>query len=295
MPRARTEGAAVTIGHGPAVAIVTDSTAYLPHGTAEALGVRTIPLQVIVGGLVRAEGSEIGPGELAAVLSRGHGVSTSRPSPSLFAHAYREAFTAGATSIVSVQLSAAMSGTVEAARLAASDVGGDIRVVDSRSVGMGMGFAVLAAAEAATAGADADAVVDVVRRTLERTHAFFYVDTLEFLRRGGRIGAARALLGSALAVKPLLCVREGRIEPLERVRTSSKAIARLQDIAVETAGDDPIGVAVHHLAAATRAEVLAQALDARLPKIDELVTTEVGAVVGAHTGPGMLAVVVCKR
>jgi len=278
-----------------AVAVVTDSTAYLPSGSAESLGIRVVPLQVIIGGIVRAEGSEIEPGEVAATLSRGQAVSTSRPSPSLFAAAYREAFDAGATSIVSMQLSAAMSGTVEAARLAASDVGGDIRVIDSRSIGMGMGFAVLAAAEAAAAGADVGAVLDVVQRTLAATQAFFYVDTLEFLRRGGRIGAAQALLGSALGVKPLLCVRDGRIEPLERVRTSTKALARLQVIAVETAGDDPVGIAVHHLASPTRAEALAQALDLRLPKIDELVTTEVGAVVGAHTGPGMLAVVVCKR
>jgi DegV family protein with EDD domain len=280
---------------GPAVAIVTDSTAYLPSGAAESMGVRVVPLQVIVGGGVRAEGVEIEPAEVAEALRGGHAVSTSRPSPTLFAAAYREAFAAGASSVVSVQISSEMSGTLDAARLGALDVDGDVRVVDSRSVGMGMGFSVLAGAEAAQAGADADAVVEAVRRTLAATQAFFYVDTLEFLRRGGRIGAARALLGSALAVKPLLCLRDGRIEPLERVRTSAKAMARLQEIAVEAAGDEPVAVAIHHLAAASRADELAQALDLRLPKLAELVTTEVGAVVGAHTGPGMLAVVICKR
>jgi DegV family protein with EDD domain len=279
----------------PAVAVVTDSTAYLPSGTAELLGVRVVPLQVIVGGVVRAEGEEIGPNEVAAVLERGHSVSTSRPSPSVFAAAYHRALGAGATSIVSVQLSGAMSGTVEAARLAAADVGADIRVIDSRSVGMGMGFAVIAAAEASAAGADVDTVVETVRHTLAGTQAIFYVDTLEFLRRGGRIGAARAMLGSALAVKPLLCLRDGRIEPLERVRTASRAIARLEELAAEMAGDDPVGIAVHHLGAPARAEQVASALDNRLPKVDDMITTEVGAVVGAHTGPGMLAVVVCKR
>jgi len=286
MPRAR---------KAPAVAIVTDSTAYLPAGGAEHAGVTIVPLQVVVGGVVRAEGSEIGPGEVAAVLARGHTVSTSRPSPSLFSAAYQQAFAGGATGIVSVHLSAAMSGTVEAARLAASDVGGDVRVIDSRSVAMGMGFGVLAGAEVACAGGTAQAVVDAVERTLAATSVFFYVDTLEFLRRGGRIGAAQALLGSALAVKPLLCVRDGRIEPLERVRTASKAIARLEEIAVEAAADEPAGVAVHHLGSPARAEALAQALDLRLPKAGELMTTEVGAVVGAHTGPGMLGVVVCRR
>jgi DegV family protein with EDD domain len=277
------------------VAVVTDSTAYLPAGVAEHLGVRVVPLQVIVGGAVRAEGADIGPAELAAALSAGEPVSTSRPSPSLFAAAYRDAFAAGAGSIVSVQLSGAMSGTVDAARLAASEVGGDVRVLDSGSVGMAMGFAVIAAAEAAAAGADADAAVAAAQRTLAATRAFFYVDTLEFLRRGGRIGAAAALVGSALGVKPLLCVRDGRIEPLERVRTASRALIRLEELVVEAAGDGPGGVAIHHLASPVRAAGLAQALDVRVPKLDELVTTEVGAVVGAHTGPGMLAVVVCKR
>jgi DegV family protein with EDD domain len=277
------------------VAVVTDSTAYLPTGYAERLGVQVVPLQVIVGGIVRAEGEEIGPSEVAAVLHRGHVVSTSRPSPSLFAAAYHRAFAAGATSIVSVQLSGAMSGTVDAARLAATDVGGDITVIDSRSVGMGMGFAVVAAAEAAAAGADTATVVETVRSTLANTEAIFYVDTLEFLRRGGRIGPARALVGSALGVKPLLCLRDGRIEPLERVRTSTRAIARLEELAVAIAGDDPVSVAVHHLDAQARANQVAVALDDLLPKVNDIVMTEVGAVVGAHAGPGMLAVVVCKR
>ena len=130
----------------PSVAIVTDSTAYLPAGSADLLGVRVVPLQVIVGGVVRAEGEEIGPAEIAAVLHRGHTVSTSRPSPSLFAAAYHQALSSGATSIVSVHLSGAMSGTVDAARLAAGDVGGEITVIDSRSVAMGMGFAVMGTA-----------------------------------------------------------------------------------------------------------------------------------------------------
>jgi DegV family protein with EDD domain len=279
----------------PAVAVVTDSTAYLPSGAAQLLGVQVVPLQVIVGGVVRAEGEEIGPSEVAAVLHRGQSVSTSRPSPSLFAAAYHRAFAAGATSIVSVQLSAAMSGTVDAARLAAADVGGDIRVIDSRSVGMGMGFAVLAAADAAVAGADVAAVVETVTQTLGRTQAIFYVDTLEYLRRGGRIGAARALVGSALAVKPLLCLRDGRIEPLERVRTASRAIARLEELAVSMAADEPVSIAVHHLDASTRAAQVVEALETRLPKAGDIITTEVGAVVGAHTGPGMLAIVVCTR
>jgi DegV family protein with EDD domain len=124
------------------------------------------------------------------------------------------------------------------------------------------------------------------------------VDTLEHLRRGGRIGAAQALLGSAFAVKPLLHLVGGRIEPLEKVRTSARAISRLEEIAVDraaAAATDRVDVAVQHLANAARAETLAAHLAGRVPRLGELYLGEVGAVVGAHTGPGMLAVVVSPR
>jgi DegV family protein with EDD domain len=122
--------------------------------------------------------------------------------------------------------------------------------------------------------------------TAERTTTLFYVDTLEHLRRGGRIGAAQALLGTALSVKPILHVREGRIVPLEKVRTVSKGIARLEALAVSAAGDGPADVAVHHLAAAERAALLAERLRTRLPQVRQFYASEVGAVVGAHVGPG---------
>lgn len=121
------------------------------------------------------------------------------------------------------------------------------------------------------------------------------MDTLDYLRRGGRIGAAQALLGSALAVKPLLRLGGGRIEPLEKVRTASKAIARLEEIVVERAAAGPVDIAVHHLAAAERAEALADRLRRRVPGLAELLVSEVGAVIGAHTGPGLLGVVLSPR
>jgi DegV family protein with EDD domain len=156
---------------------------------------------------------------------------------------------------------------------------------------MGLGFAVLAAAEAASGGAPVDEVVAVAESAAGRTRTFFYVDTLEHLRRGGRIGAAAALVGTALSVKPLLHIDDGSIAPLEKVRTASRAIARLEEIAVEAAGTAPVRIAVHHLASAERADALADRLKARLDP-DLLVVAEVGDVVGAHVGPGMLAVVV---
>ena len=131
--------------------------------------------------------------------------------------------------------------------------------------------------------------------TAERTTTLFYVDTLEYLRRGGRIGAAQALLGTALSVKPILHVHDGRIEPLEKVRTASKGVARLEALAVAAAGDGPVDIAVHHLAAPYRAAALTDRLRSRLPRLGDLHSSEVGAVVGAHVGPGVLGVVVVRR
>jgi DegV family protein with EDD domain len=278
------------------VAVVTDSTAYLPDGIADKHGVGVVPLHVVLGLRTGMEGTEVSPSDVASALAeRRISVSTSRPTPGEFATAYRAA---GSPCVVSVHLSGELSGTVEAARLAAADVADDgieVRVVDARTIAMGLGFAVIAAAEAATSGADVDEVSAAASSTAEKTTTLFYVDTLEHLRRGGRIGAAAALFGTALAVKPLLHVLDGRIAPLEKVRTASKALARLEDLAVGLVKEAPVDVAVHHLAAQDKAEALADRLRARLPGLQTLHVSEVGAVVGAHVGPGLLGVVVSQR
>ncbi|MER8186356.1 DegV family protein [Kitasatospora sp. NPDC094015] len=277
------------------LALVTDSTAYLPQDAVDRHGIEVVPLSVVVGDEVLAEGVEISPKDVAEALRAKHRVTTSRPGPETFAAAYRAAAEAGARGIVSVHISAELSGTVEAAQLAAAEVGIPVEVVDSRLVGMALGHSVLAAATAAAAGQGIEQVAAEARRRSELTRGYFYVDTLEYLRRGGRIGAARALVGSALAVKPLLHLSGGRIEPLEKVRTASRAIARLEEIAVAEAADREVDIAVHHLAAEDRAEPLAERLRERVPGLRELYVGEVGAVIGAHVGPGLLAVVVSPR
>ncbi|WP_433269735.1 DegV family protein [Actinosynnema sp. CS-041913] len=270
--------------------IVTDSTAYLPEGFAERHGIRVVPLHVAVDGRSRLDGVDFGPAELAAALGEHRRVTTSRPTPGELAEVYRSAFAEGADKIVSVHLSRELSGTWEAARLAAEEVDPErIRVVDSRATGMGLGFAVLAAC---AAGGDGTRAVEAANRAAERTRMFFCVETLDHLRRGGRIGAAAALVGTALAVKPLLHVDDGRIVPLEKVRTMGRAIGRLVDLAASAAGSGPVGLAVHHLAAPERAAELATRLDERVPGSDGCLISEVGAVIGAHTGPGVLGVVV---
>jgi DegV family protein with EDD domain len=276
------------------IAVVTDSTAYLPPEAVEQYAIEVVPLYVVLAGRSGQEGRDIGPADVARALSvRGQHVSTSRPTPGDFVAAYRRCLTAGADQLVSVHLSAELSGTWDAARLAAAQIGEHVvRVVDSRSVAMGTGFAVLAAARAAAAGAGIEAVVEAARRTAAASRMFFVVETLEHLRRGGRIGPAAALLGSALAVKPLLHVKDGAVVPLEKVRTSARALSRLVQRAVEAAGSGPVAVAVHHLAAADRAERLAGELRERLPRLTQLYVSEIGAAIGAHVGPGSVGVVI---
>ncbi|MGW4110114.1 DegV family protein [Actinosynnema sp. NPDC004786] len=270
--------------------IVTDSTAYLPEGFAERHGIRVVPLHVAVDGRSRLDGVDFGPAELAAALGEHRRVTTSRPTPGELADVYRAALADGADAIVSVHLSRDLSGTWEAARLAAEEVDPTrIRVVDSRATGMGLGFAALAAC---AAGDDADRAREAAAAAASRVRMFFCVETLDHLRRGGRIGAAAALVGTALAVKPLLHVDDGRIVPLEKVRTMGRAMGRLVDLAASAAGSGPVGLAVHHLAAPERAAELATLLDDRVPGSTGCLISEVGAVIGAHTGPGVLGVVV---
>jgi DegV family protein with EDD domain len=198
--------------------------------------------------------------------------------------------------VVSVHLSRELSGTWESARLAAAEVDAErVRVVDSRTTVMGLGFAALRAAAAAASGASGAEVERVAIRAAAGTRTFFALETLEYLRRGGRIGTGAALLGTALAVKPVLHVDNGRIVPLEKVRTTGRALARLVDLAVASAGDEPVRIAVHHLAAPGRAAELATQLDECVPRSAGCVVSEVGAVIGAHTGPGMLGVVICPE
>ncbi|MFI6348977.1 DegV family protein [Streptomyces sp. NPDC050560] len=277
------------------VAIVTDSTAYLPQRTMDRHGITAVPLTVVLGDHAYEEGTEISARSLAQALQKRTSVTTSRPSPAVFAETYRKLAAQGATGIVSLHLSAEFSGTHEAATLAARDAPVPVRVVDTGMVAMALGFCAMAAAETAEADGSIDEAVSAAEKRAAATATYFYVDTLDYLRRGGRIGATQALLGSALAVKPLLQLDSGRIELLEKVRTASKAIARLEEIVARRAGAGPVDLAVHHLAAPERATTLAARLRDRVPGLVDLHVSEVGAVIGAHTGPGLLGAVISPR
>lgn len=280
------------------VAIVTDSTAYLPASLAAQYGIEVVPMTVVVSGRAMDE-DEVQSKDVVNALESWQIVTTSAPNPERLLTVYRALAKAGASHIVSVHISSLMSGTYASALGAAAQASIPVTVIDSQTVGMALGYGALAGAKASKSGADAPAVETAIRASLAGSSEYFYVDTLEHLRRGGRINAGQALIGQALSVKPLLCVRGGRVEQEEKVRTSSRALSRLSELAFDAASQIPgkVQIAVHHLAAAERAQDMMAKVTAKLKDRihGEPVVTEVGAAVGAHVGPGMVAVVVAPH
>jgi DegV family protein with EDD domain len=283
------------------VAVVTDSTASLPAAVVAERGILVVPLQVVIGAQVYdevlADGATDGatPAMVAEALREFRPVSTSRPTPSALLEMYERAAADGATEVVSIHLSGQMSGTFESAQLAAKDAPVPVHAVDSRQVGVATGYAALSAADVVAAGGSALEAVEAAHARADSATSLFYVDTLEYLRRGGRIGAAAALFGGALSEKPLLKIEDGRVANLEKVRTAGKALNRLEALVLEAAGDRQVDVCVAHLASHDRAGQLAERLGEELADNlggREVWRTEVGAVLGAPVGPGMVAVCV---
>ena len=294
--RLRDTGAAPAAPAGR-VGVVTDSAASLPGNWAASAQVtdvvRVVSMPVMIGDHIYSEGTDNMIGALALALAQGSDVRTSRPSPGQFAAAYAELAAAGCTSVVSLHLSGELSGTVDSARLAARSAPLPVTVIDTASVAMGVGFAVAAAAVTARDGGSAQAVADAARAAADSVSILFYVPSLEQLRRGGRITAAAGWFGTLFAVKPLLVVREGKVVPLERVRSAPRALARLTELVRQDIAARPgsVRVAVHHFGNEAEAEHLAGALADSGPDV-ELMICPLPAVLAAHAGLGVLAVAV---
>lgn len=320
----------------PRVVVVTDSTSCLTAADAAAWGIDVVPLDVAADGERFRDGVDLTPEGLVAALRSGRRVTTSQPPPAAFAAAYEAAAARGAAEVVSVHLSGELSGTVRAAGLAAQLAPLPVHVVDSRSAGLGLGFAALAAAEAARGTvwgpADGATVAGAAEQVGRSTAAWFVVDSLDHLRRGGRLSAAAAAFGTVLGLRPVLALRDGRIEVAERVRTRRAARDRLHALAVaevarrvpgaETGAeasrvadgvrpDDgaagaaarmavppgagrSVRVGVQHLGRPEVATEVAERLRDALG-LDEVLVREVGAVLGGHLGVGALAVTVTDR
>jgi DegV family protein with EDD domain len=271
-----------------AVRIVTDSTADLPLKLAHDLGISVVPLSVIFGDEVFREGIDISHDLFYDKLIRGKELATtSAPSVGDFLEVY-EPLLKEADEIASIHISAKLSATCDNACQAAqilADRGARIEVVDSQVVSLGLTFATLAAARVAREGGGIEQIKAAVESTVQRLHIYFMVDTLEYLRRGGRIGRGRAFLGAVLRVKPLLSLRGGEVHPEERVRTKAHAMERLFQIA--TSYPKVQELAIGYSTNPQDAHDFQRRLQAVLPHVNILVT-RVGPVIGAHAGPGVL-------
>lgn len=274
------------------VRIVTDSTCDLPRELVERYGIAVVPLTVFFGEEALLDGVDIDAAsfyrrlETSKVLPR-----TSQPSVEQFERTYQQVFREGAEAIVSIHISAKLSGTLNSARLAATEVsaavGRPIELIDSKNVSLGLGAVVLAAAERASEGATLQEVVATARATIEHVHVVCVLDTLEYLQRGGRIGRASSMLGTLLSVKPLVHVDDGEVAPFDRVRTRPRALERIAEFVREHRGARRLFVAC----AGNDAE--ADAFIARIrPDIPgtEIIRGHIGPIVGVYTGPNTLGV-----
>ncbi|MGH3881282.1 MAG: DegV family protein [Actinophytocola sp.] len=273
------------------VGLVTDSTSSIPPSQAAQWGITVVPTQIQIGKHMRAEPA-VPKDVLVRALTEDLDVTTAPPDPAGFAWAYQDLANRGADEIVSVHVSARQSKTVDVAKKAAERSPVPVHVVDSNTTGMSLGYAVLAAARVAGAGGGVRRVMDCLTRRLEGATELIYVDTLEYLRRGGRIGMATALLGSALSLKPLLTMVNGRVAPLERVLGTERALRRLVEAAVRKAGSQQVDVAVEHFGAQERADVVMSSLRPRLPSLREITFTEVSSTIGVHVGPGAVGITI---
>ena len=273
-----------------AVTVVTDTTHYLPHELIADLGVREVSLYVGWDGGLRRESEIVDLGAFYDELRTAATVpATSQPSVGDVLEVY-EPLLAEGREIVSIHLSAGLSGTLASAQQAraATRAPERIEVVDSETGCGGLGLAVLAAARAASDGASREEVAETARRARAGLRMWFCVDTLEYLRRGGRVGAAQSWIGGALKIKPILAL-EREITPVERVRTATRAFERMVEYmeALHEAGRD--GWAIQHIRAEEQAERLADRGRAVF-RSEPVFVSEVGPVIGAHVGPGLLGV-----
>ena len=270
-------------------AIVTDSTSYIPSEVVQKHGITVAPQVLIWDNQTYRDGIDIQPTEFYSRLKTAKVMpSTSQVSPATMQEIFQGLVDKGMP-VLGIFISSKLSGTLQSA-IQAKDMMGSagekVTLVDSQSTAMGLGFQAIAAAQAAEAGASIEETAALASSAHERTGVFFAVDTLEFLHRGGRIGGAQRFIGSALNLKPILAVKDGKVEGIERIRTKSKAHERvLELVAEQVKGKSNIRLATLHANSADDAKNLLDRAVAELSPVETLFT-EVSPVVGTHAGPG---------
>ena len=270
------------------VRVITDSTSDLPASLRQQYGIEVVPLTVQFGSESFRDGVDITPQEfLRRLVSTDALPTTSQPSTPTFAAAFQQALDAG-EDVLCVTISSELSGTYNSARLAADQVGKDrIQVLDSRGTTMQLGWVAVEAARAASAGEPLQAVADRATAAIARAHLFAILQTLDYVFKGGRIGRASAIVGSALGIKPVLGIIDGIVTPIERVRTWKKALARATDLAATTG--TPTDIAVLHADNLADAEAIAAALRQRHPQAN-IVIDWAGSTITTYAGPGAIGI-----
>lgn len=269
------------------VALITDSTVNLPNDLVKKYSVEVVPQVLIWGKETFEDGVDIQPGEFYERLKNAKDMpSTSQVTPNSFLKAYQNHLDQG-DQILCVLISEQLSGTIASAIQAKQSFeNAPIEIVDSRTTSLAMGFVVLKAAEAIQQGANLQEAKEVAERASDRVGVVFAVDTLEFLHRGGRIGSGSRFLGTALNIKPILEVRGGRVEAVERVRTRAKSLSRLIELAEQGInGRSPVRLAALHADAHDEAVELLSQASARIDTV-QTILSEVSPVIGTHAGPG---------
>ena len=274
------------------VKVILDSTAYLPEKTLKELSIEVIPLHVIWGEEMYQDGVDISPDEFYERLPKSKTMpTTSQPSPKEFSEIFEKYLSQG-YDILCVHISSKLSGTVDSAQQAKELLGAkNIEIVDSFFTTLGTGFQAMAAAKAAKDGASLAECKKIAEKTRSNTNIYFVVSTLEFLKRGGRIGGAAAFLGSALNLKPILMVKDGKIEAHDKIRTMKKAIVKIVDILEEHVGDKKFYLGISQATAPENAEMLKAEINSRFSKdrFVEFIESGLSPVIGVHAGPGALA------
>jgi DegV family protein with EDD domain len=274
------------------VALVTDNSSGIPTELAAQLGIRVVPVDVIVDGAVLPAGDSI---DIAQAVRDGVKVSTSRSTPEAFTKEFESLASEGYEHAVVVTLSSKLSGTFDSAIVAARTSSISVSVCDSLSIGLGLGFPVINAARAAQSGASVAQVLEVVEKGIASSKVFFYVDSLEYLKRGGRISATSALLGTALSVKPIMTILDGEVVLKEKVRTQAKALTELVRLARSCARDyEPALIGLQYFGERSLVDQCALKIAQELPG-SELLISEVSPVLGVHAGPGLVGVIVAKQ
>lgn len=271
------------------IAFVTDSTAYIPDHFCRELNVHIVPQVLIWGEETFEDGVDILPDQFYTRLAKAKTMpSTSQVSVPNMQKAFQELVEQG-FDVVGIFISAKLSGTMQSAvhgREALGAAAEKVTLIDSNSTAMAMGFQVLTAARAAREGANLTDVISLAQKAREHTGVFFAVDTLEFLYRGGRIGGAQRFIGTALNMKPLLQLKDGRVEAIERIRTRGKALERIVELVSEqTRGKSPVRLATLHANAETEAAELLKEASSRMKSVESILTA-VSPAVGTHAGPG---------